>query len=206
MNNTESSELLTGYKTRKSLLLRLKDQRDEESWCEFYSIYGRMIFGYALRFRLNHSEAEDVVQDVCVKLFRQILTFDYSPDQGLFRGWLKTVTKHAVIDFIRRKERRSNHFETYRNHAEVILEEKQEKDDALWQKEWEKAVLDAALQRVYGRIGEQCQRTFHLFAVENLPAAEVGELLGMEANAVYACKHRVLKLVRKEVEVLKEEI
>ena len=206
MKATEPSELLTAYKTRKSLLLRLKDSGNEESWREFYAIYGRMIFGYALRFRLSHAEAEDVAQDVCVKLFRQILSFDYSPDQGRFRGWLKTVTKHAVIDYVRRKERRSSHYETYQNHAELIHEERMLKDDALWQREWEKAVLDAALQRVYSRIGDHCQRVFHLFAVENIPANEVGRQLDIEANAVYACKHRILRMIREEVEILKDEI
>jgi RNA polymerase sigma factor (sigma-70 family) len=206
MKPTEPSELLTAYQTRKSLLLRLKELGDDETWREFYGIYGRMIFGYALRFRLSHSEAEDVVQDVCVKLFRQIMAFDYSPDQGRFRGWLKTVTKHAVIDYIRRKERRSGHLENYRVHAEVLHEEKATAENSVWKTEWEKAVLDAALQRVYRKVGQQSQRVFHLFAVENMPANEVGERLGIEANAVYACKHRILKLVREEVEVLKDEL
>lgn len=206
MNDTDSSELLSAYKTRKSLLLRLKDSSNEASWHEFYAIYGRMIFGYALRYRLSHAEAEDIVQDVCVKLFRQILVFEYSPDQGHFRGWLKTVTKHTVIDFIRRKERRSNHLGNYRNHAEIIHEETTAKDDALWQREWEKALLDAALQRVYSRISDHCRKVFHLFVVEDIPANEVGLQLGIEANAVYACKHRILRMIREEVNILRDEV
>lgn len=205
MTDEDSNRLLTAFQTRKSLLLRLKDHGDDACWREFYDIYGRMIFGYALRFRLNHAEAEDVVQDVCVKLFRQILSFDYSPDQGHFRGWLKTVTKHAVIDYIRRKERRSGHFEEYKLHAKVIREE-HAADDDVWQAEWEKALMDAALQRVYLRMSEQAQKMFQLFAVENRPAAEVGRMLEADPNAVYACKHRVLKLIREEVEVLRDEI
>lgn len=206
MKTPESNELLTVFQTRQSLLLQLKENGDDEVWREFYAIYGRMIFGYALRFRLSHSEAEDVVQEVCVKLFRQILSFDYSPELGHFRGWLKTITKHAVIDYIRRKTRRSDKAEAYREHAEVIGEEKRDKAEELWLREWEKAVMDAALRRVYARVGAQSQRIFHLFVVENRPAAEVGETVGVEANAVYACKHRLLKLIREEVEILKEEM
>ena len=156
MKTNDSSELMTVYKTRKSLLLRLKNQDDQESWREFYNIYGRMIFGYALRHRLSHAEAEDVVQEVCIKLFRQILSFDYSPDQGHFRGWLKTVTKHAVIDFIRRKERRLQKHDAFQQHSEAVKEEKNAEDNMLWEKEREKAIFDTALLRVYGRIGEQC--------------------------------------------------
>ena len=102
------SDSISLYRTRVSLLLRLKDPSEEASWNEFYAIYGRMIFGFALNFRLSHSEAEDIVQEVCVKVSRQIQKFNYSSDRGRFRAWLKTVTKHAVIDYIRRQERRRN--------------------------------------------------------------------------------------------------
>jgi RNA polymerase sigma-70 factor (ECF subfamily) len=206
MKSSNTSELLTAYETRKSLLLRLKDGKDEDSWREFYNIYGRMIFGYSLRYGLSHSEAEDVVQDVCVKLFRQILSFDYSPEQGRFRGWLKTVTHNAVIDFIRRKQRRAGHYEEYRLEAEADRQMEDNHDDSHWSAEWEKAMFDAALKRVYERIGEDCRRTFHLYAIENIPALEVGERLGIEANAVYACKHRILRMLREEVERLKDEM
>ncbi|VGO11626.1 ECF RNA polymerase sigma factor SigE [Pontiella desulfatans] len=206
MKTIDSNELLSAYRTRSSLLLRLKEQGDEETWREFYNIYGRMIFGYALRHGLSHAEAEDVVQNVCVKLFRHIFSFNYSTELGSFRGWLKTVTKNAVFDYLRRRSRRAGLFEGYRDHAAVMHEEKRAVDDSVWDAEWEKAVLEAALQRVYGRINEQSRKAFQLFAVENLSAGEVAERLDMEANAVYACKHRVLKLVREEVEILKDEI
>lgn len=206
MSKADSEELLTAYQTRASLLLRLKKQGDDQSWREFYGIYGRMIFGYALRYRLSHAEAEDIVQDVCIKMFRQILSFDYCPDQGHFRGWLKTVTKHAVIDFIRRKSRRSGHMDQYTEHMEILNTEKVDESDLIWQHEWEKAVFNAALLRVYSRIGTQCRDAFHLFVIEGIPANEVAERLSIKANAIYACKHRILRMIREEVETLRDEM
>lgn len=203
MNDGDSISL---YKTRESLLLRLKDQEDGSSWREFYTIYGRMIFGFALRFNLSHAEAEDIVQEVCIKVFRQILAFDYSPEQGRFRGWLKTVTRHAVIDFIRRRDRRRNTSAQYRQHAEILMEEKDVEDDEVWRMEWEKALLETALERVYERVGARCQKVFKLFVIKRLPASEVAAMLGIEANAVYACKHRILKYIREEVEILQKEL
>jgi len=199
------SDSISLYRTRGSLLLRLKDRGDESSWRDFYNIYGRMIFGYALHFNLSHAEAEDIVQEVVIKVFRQILSFDYSPEQGRFRGWLKTVTKHAVIDFIRRRERRRNTSAQYREHAEVLLEELECSDDDIWRQEREKAMLEVALQRVYERVGECCRKVFELFVVERYSAGEVGAQLDMESNAVYACKHRMLKYIREEVGILERE-
>ena len=127
METTGANELLTAYQTRASLLLRLKEQGDEQTWREFYAICGRMIFGFALRFQMSHSEAEDVVQEVCVKMFRQILSFDYT----------------------RRKERRAGGFEEYRELAALLHEEKADSAESVWQGEWEKAVLDAAFRRCH---------------------------------------------------------
>ena len=193
------------YRTRGSLLLRLKNPSDESGWREFYNLYGRMIFGYALHFNLSHAEAEDIVQEVVTKVFRQILSFDYSPERGRFRGWLKTVTKHAVIDFIRRRERRRNNSVEYREHIEILLEEPECREDDIWRKEREKAMLEVALQRVYERVGTCCRDVFELFVVERYSAREVGVRLDMEPNAVYACKHRMLKYIREEVEILERE-
>lgn len=192
-------------KTQESLLLRLKDHSEEASWNEFYSIYGRMIYGFALNFRLSHSEAEDIVQEVCVKVSRRIINFNYSSERGHFRSWLKTITKHAVIDYIRRQDSRRNTSAKYQEYAEVLMNERESESDALWQREWEKTLIDVALQRVYERISERCQKAFKLFALGQMSADEVGRDLDMEPNTVYACKHRVIQYLREEVEVLKKE-
>lgn len=160
------------YQTRDSLLLRLKNPSNESGWREFFNLYGRMIFGYALHYNLNHAEAEDIVQEVVIKVFRQIRSFDYSPERGRFRGWLKTVTKHAVIDFVRRRERRRNTSVQYREHAEVLLEEPECREDDIWRQEREKAMLEVALQRVYERVGACCRDVFELFVVEHYSARE----------------------------------
>ena len=193
------------YRTRGSLLLRLKDKTEDESWNEFYSIYGRMIFGFALNFNLSHSEAEDIVQEVCVKVSRQIVNFNYSSQKGRFRSWLKTITKHAVIDYVRRQTRRRSTSAKYREYAEVCMEECESESDALWQQEWENTLIDVALQRVYERISEKCKKAFKLFVLDQLSAAEVGHQLDMEPNTVYACKHRVIQYLREEVAILKKE-
>ena len=140
MNLDKEDDFRSVCQTRQSLLLKLKEQGDEASWREFYTIYGRMILGYALRHQLTHSEAEDVTQDVCVKLFRRILSFDYSPEQGRFRGWLKTITRHAVIDFLRRRECRARHFKFYCEHAAATSDEGVVDDERLWEEECGTAV------------------------------------------------------------------
>jgi len=205
MKQFNSNQFITLYKTRGSLLLRLKDRNDETSWREFYAIYGRIIFGFALRFDLTPTEAEDIVQEVVLKVFRQIFSFHYSPELGRFRGWLKIITRNAVIDFIRRRDRRKNTRIEYKEHISLLFKGKEDSSDVVWQKENEKVLLEEALKRVAERVGEGCQKAFNLFVIKGCSAIETGKLLGMEANAVYACKHRMLKYIREEVCLLERE-
>lgn len=201
--NNESTSI---FNTRSTLLQRLKEGGNESAWQEFYDIYGRLIFSYCLHFNISYAEAEDLVQEICIKIFRQILKFDYSPDRGRFRGWLKTITHNAAIDYLRRKQYRKRTASDYRIHLEI----KQEVDFAstteLWQEEWEKALYEAALEQVRKRVGEDTFQVFQRYVLKNIPAQEVAVAAKLEVNAVYAVKHRVLRYLREEVSrIISEE-
>ncbi|MDF7800689.1 sigma-70 family RNA polymerase sigma factor [Pontiellaceae bacterium B1224] len=199
MESTESNELLSACCTRESLLIRLKDGEDCDAWWEFHEIYGRLIFGYSLHYEISHAEAEDIVQEVCIKVFRQIIRFDYSPERGRFRGWLKTITRNAVIDYLRRKQTRRKTSQEYRTQFEERLEAELDRDDRIWRLEWEKAVYETALDRVRKRVGEDTFRVFHRYVLDDQSAAEVSEETTLDANAIYAVKNRMLKYIRQEV-------
>ncbi len=206
METKESQEGLTAYQTRESLLLRLKDGEDGAAWSEFHELYGRLIFGYSLHYAISYAEAEDIVQEVCVKVFRQIIRFDYSPEKGRFRGWLKTITRNAVIDHLRRTRSRQKVSTEYRLQLESELEEESSKDEAVWRLEWEKAIYETALERVKERIGPETFLIFKKYVLDDQSAADVADETTLDANAIYAVKHRVLRYIRQEVaKILDEE-
>ncbi len=205
MKDSDSSRLLSAYKTRESLLLRLKDERNEDAWREFHSIYGRLIFGYSLHFDISYAEAEDVVQEVCIKVFRQIIRFDYSPERGRFRGWLKTMTRNTVIDYLRRKQTRLKASREFRRDMEQKLKDEAAADDEIWRKEWEKALYETAMERVRERVGEETFRIFKRYVLDRDSAQDVANETSLDANAIYAVKHRVLKYLRNEVEKIRND-
>ena len=202
METTESSGLVSAYHTRESLLIRMKQEEDGAAWREFHEIYGRLIFGYSLHYDISHAEAEDIVQEVCIKVFRQIVRFDYSPQRGRFRGWLKTITRNAVVDYLRRKKTRRKTSVEYRRQLEDGLAVGRDRDDEIWRLEWEKAVFEAALDRVRERVGEETFQVFKRYVLDNQSAAEVSEETTLDANAIYAVKHRVMNFIREEVAII----
>ena len=91
--------------TSLTLLERLqKNPDDPQAWNLFIERYQPRIRRWCLTWGLQDSDADDVAQNVLVKLFAALRKFQYDPARS-FRAWLKTVTQHAWIDFVGARRR-----------------------------------------------------------------------------------------------------
>jgi RNA polymerase sigma-70 factor (ECF subfamily) len=87
--------------TTENLLPRCRTG-DEAAWRELVSLYSRKVFGLAYRFTGRADEAEDLTQEVFIKVYR---TLDrYRESDGPFQGWLMTVARNHAIDNYRRRK------------------------------------------------------------------------------------------------------
>src|SRR5947209_705330 len=82
------------------------DSRRDRAWVVFHARYRGVILGWCLRRGLGPDGAEDLTQDVLLKLFQQLPLYSHDPSRGRFRGWLKAVVNNALTDFWRRQRRR----------------------------------------------------------------------------------------------------
>jgi RNA polymerase sigma-70 factor (ECF subfamily) len=80
--------------------------RRNEAWAVFQARYRGVILGWCLRRGLSPHGAEDLTQDVLLKLFQQLPHYPHDPSRGQFRGWLKAVVNNALTDFWRQQRRR----------------------------------------------------------------------------------------------------
>ena len=95
----------TSLQTRKTLLSRLRDLDDHESWRVFFDRYWRLIYNVARRAGLDESSAQDVVQETVISVARQIPGFRYDPQRGTFKKWLLRITQRRIADHLRRAYR-----------------------------------------------------------------------------------------------------
>src|SRR5688572_6475600 len=99
----------TWLPTRRTLLSRLKNWNDQESWREFFNRYWRFIYSVALRAGLTETEAEEVVQETVITVAKQMPAFKYDRSKGTFKGWLQKTTRWKISTQLRK--RRGNHVE-----------------------------------------------------------------------------------------------
>jgi RNA polymerase sigma-70 factor (ECF subfamily) len=180
--------------TRASLLIRVRDPQDAESWNEFYALYQPFLYRIARRQGLSEIDSEEVVAEVFAKIQSAIREFEYGKSPGRFRGWLKTVTIRTLQDRFRKLGRRKE------ISLEAVEYEQGISDDldAQWEKEYRQRILEFAQSWVRQRSQETTWACFQQHVLEGRPAAEVGEALGLKANAVYVNASRVLKKVREK--------
>jgi RNA polymerase sigma-70 factor, ECF subfamily len=87
-----------GDQNESALVARLRE-RDEHALAELASIYGQRIFQLAFRYTRNHEDAEEVVQDVLLKVFRKIDAF--RGDSAL-SSWIYRITFNTAMSRMRR--------------------------------------------------------------------------------------------------------
>ena len=193
--------------TRVSLLNRLKDGGDNQAWTAFVRLYGPVIYGFARKRGLQDADAADLMQEVMRSVARNAEKLDYDPNRGTFRGWLYTVTRNKIYNFLSAQKNRARAVGDSANHErlEAIPGRVDAEADADWDREYQRRMSARAMERVKGEFQSNTWRAFWGTAVEGRPAAEVGTDLEMTPGAVYVAKSRVLARLRTEVQRLQSE-
>jgi len=198
--------------TRLSLLERLRDLDDHGSWQEFFDTYWRLIYFAAVRAGLSDADAEDVVQETIIGVARNMPKFRYEPEVCSFKGWLMHVTRHRIVDHLRKALPKKNVFvplpsDTKTGEEEPLMLESHngESFEDLWDAEWQKNLIEAAMERVKRKVAPEHYQIFYLHSLEGMPARDVGELLGASVPKVYVVRHRVARLIKREIRVLEKK-
>ena len=189
--------------TRQTLIARLRDQHDEESWETFTQIYQRYIYVVIRRMNLSHSEAEDLVQEILIKVWNKLPELDYNPDKARFRTWLSTVIKNRVISYIRSNQ---SHANKLNKAAQEIGESYSDHEiDEIIRKEWENYITNMAMERIKKSFPGQAINVFEM-SLEGKSIADIAESLNLKENSVYKSRNRVKARLIEEISLLRSDL
>jgi RNA polymerase sigma-70 factor (ECF subfamily) len=201
--------------TRKSLLTRLKDWEDDESWKTFFDMYWKLIYCAATRAGLKDEEAQEVVQETVIRVSKSIKTFKYRPENGSFKAWLLRLTRWRIQDQFRRRqnglvladdrkpERVTNALDDMPAPDFEEAELEHCVPEASWDEGWESTLLDAALERLKRRVDARQYQVFHQLVLKGRTPNDVARALKISRPRIYLIKHRLNKLLKKEVSLLR---
>jgi RNA polymerase sigma-70 factor (ECF subfamily) len=194
--------------TRLSLLVRLRDARDDRAWAQFVELYAPLVYGFARKHGLQDADAADLTQDVLQAVSGGIRRLDYDPHRGSFRGWLFTVVRNKLRNFIAAQKRPGRG--TGDSNAQQLLQELPAREDdqtAWWDQEYERRVFTWAAEQVRGVFQDSTWQAFWQTAVEGKTGPEVARGLGLSVAAVYLAKGRVMARLKELIrETLDESV
>jgi RNA polymerase sigma factor (sigma-70 family) len=197
--------------TRASLLERVQNTTDQESWREFYDTYSSLVYRFALQRGLTTAEAKDVVQETFISVAKAIPKFRYEQSVGSFRSWLLHTTQWRITEQFHKRGR--NGFDASLNGTDSggsgligkIPDESFAQQEELWNREWRESLIEAALQRVKGQISAKQFQIFDLYVLKEWAVQKVAGALNVSIAEVYLAKHRVGKQIKKEIQQLQSQ-
>lgn len=189
--------------TRASLLVRLRDVGDADAWREFVRLYAPIIYGFARKRGLQDADAADLMQEVLRSVATAAQRLEYDPSRGTFRGWLFTVTRNKVFNFLESNGRRvigsgdarvQEHLEQHADAGGTLATD--------WEADYQRTTAAQAMERVKKEFQPATWQAFLHTAIEGQTPAQVAARVGLSVGAVYVAKSRVIARLRQEIETM----
>ena len=183
-------------------LVRLAKGGDEAAFAELMERHQDRVFQHAVRLLGNNQDAEEVLQDTFVRVFRNLDRFE---ERSRFSTWIYRIATNEALMRLRKRGRRK----------EVPLDDGEpgaaEASEAV--REFARSAVDHVmdreirdvLSRAIAELPEEYRVVFVLRDVDDLTNAEVAEILGLSIPAVKSRLHRSRLFLRDRISGLLDE-
>lgn len=181
--------------TRSSVLARAR----AGDAADFARLYGPLAYSIARKVGLRQSDAEDVMQQTMLELLQMLPNFVYDRARGSFKGLVKKIVRNRAVDSMRQRQRLPTQPVTPDRPAP------NDEFDRMFEHEWLKTHLSAALERVRGEVHASTYQSFELAVLLEWPINQVAQTLGVSPNQVSQNKRRVFLRLREHLAELENE-
>ncbi|MGE0879497.1 MAG: sigma-70 family RNA polymerase sigma factor [Acidimicrobiia bacterium] len=159
------------------------------TWEDIARSHGRFLYTVAYRLTGNHDDAQDLVQDVLIRVQRGLVTFQ----PGSLEAWLSRIATNAFLDDVRRKKRRP--FDVVADVPEAPLAARPD-GEAGADKALDAVRLPDHVQQALDQLPPDFKAVVVACDVVGLEYAEAAETIGVPVGTVRSRLHRGRALLR----------
>lgn len=160
------------------------------SWEEVVRTHSSRVYRLAYRLTGNRHDAEDLTQEVFVRVFRSLS--NYTP--GTFEGWLHRITTNLFLDKMRRKQR--IRFESLADDAAERLHGREPTPPVVY----DERHFDTDVQAALDELAPEFRAAVVLCDIEGLSYEEIAATLGVKLGTVRSRIHRGRAQLRAALE------
>jgi RNA polymerase sigma-70 factor (ECF subfamily) len=170
---------------------------DQDAFRIITDLYAGLVYHWIRKRGLSPQDAQDVSQEVFGSVIHNLKRFHRTNADQSFRAWIRVITRNKIADHFRKNtgieiamggdnpllgfatiEKNEDHEES--NHDKAVLYQK-------------------AVEFIKGEFADKDCRAFLMLVVDEIPARDVAEKLGITVNSVYIAKSRILKRLHDEL-------
>lgn len=191
--------------TSLSLLHRLRQSSDSETWNRLVKLYAPLLKVWLQKYEVQSADADDLIQEVLMAVSKDVASFDHNGRPGAFRTWLRSILVNRLRNFWRARGRRPQaRGDSDMEQRLAQLEDPASEMSQLWNRQHDQHVARQLLALWEPRIEPQTWKAFCRVAIDGERPDVVAAELGISLNAVFIAKSRVLSKLRQDAEGLVE--
>ena len=149
-------------------------QGDNAARKELYLTYGPRMRALCRRYVASAADAEDLLQEAFIKIFRVIGRYKWTRPGSLY-SWMTRVTLNMAIDSAKIRRRMNHELTDMESLADAPADEPQYEDTA--------SIPSEALHAMIEDLPEACRTVFKLYCLDNYSHKEIASLLGIKENS-----------------------
>jgi RNA polymerase sigma-70 factor (ECF subfamily) len=184
-------------------LVALLKQGREEAYEELIRRYQQKVYALAYGITLDAEESRDIVQEVFLKTYQNIQTFE---GRSRLATWLHRITVNQSLNWQRRWKRR------LRWHHRPIESDEDGESIQLGTDEYQAGVLhhrreiDQAYRKALNRLPEEARAVYALKEIEGLSYEEIGRVLNIKKGTVSSRLYYARKRLQEALEEFRESL
>lgn len=176
----------------ETLLVRVAQRRDHDAFKELFSHYGPRIKSLIIRGGANAAQAEDLVQDVMMVVWRKAYLF--APERGSASAWIFTIARNTRIDRLRRGA--AQVFEDV--HEMDLVSDKEGSDDEVAARQRATLIGEAV-----DKLPKDQRQIIELAFGQDMSQTEIGAVLSLPLGTVKSRMRLAYSKLRSRLEELK---
>lgn len=187
--------------TRMTLIQKVKNRLDNNSWEEFARWYEPYIKAIAHKSGVPLPHIDDICQDILLRVWKNIENFEYDPSKCKFRSWLTTVSRNRIYTFFNKENKKQNDVEI---NEEIVGPEEAELDEII-EKEWQAYIVNMALEKVRDSFSGKVVDIYVAFQEEKTVDV-IAKEFGVSESSVYVYNKRVKAAMTREIVLLVNDL
>ncbi|MBM3239914.1 RNA polymerase sigma factor [Candidatus Poribacteria bacterium] len=181
------------------LIAQFKDG-DQNAFSTLMTKYKSLLFSYVRRKVGDNDDAEDITQEVFVKVYRALPNWQ---PRASFQTWLYTIARNRCTDYHRARTRRQ--FQSLDDDEEFTLTPPATDIYSDPEKMAEESELGRIISEAIEQLSPKQKEVFRLHHYQGLQIKEIAETLGMADGSVKVHHHRAMKKLKKILAPLRDK-